>query len=383
MSGGGPLRGPSFRAAPLPGGAAAGCGPGDPVPYTGGMAATRSYQLRSADAQRRIEELLVELAVPAAHRRPLGELLTTVLKMHEDGGALVDLKIANNALKELRHGFRVFAPYRDVRKVTVFGSARVAPDRPISDQARAFGRRMREVGWMVMTGAGSGIMGAAQEGAGREGSFGLNIRLPFEQEPNPWIAGDPKLISFRYFFTRKFFLVREAYAMAFLPGGFGTWDEAFETLTLIQTGKTPVLPVVLLDAPGGSYWRDLLEFVRKEMLTPGMISPEDLGLVRICEDVEDAVAEIQRFYRVFHSMRKVGEVLALRLAHAVPSEMLAAIDEQFADILRGPARLEPGPLPAEGREHPDLPRLVLPFMRSRFARLRPLIDLVNEAPRPV
>lgn len=346
------------------------------------MSAVRRYQLQSEDARQGIERLLEQLAVPARHWRAFSEMLTTVLKMHEDGGALVDLRIANAALKELRHGFRVFAPYREVRKVTVFGSARTKPGDPVSRQARTFGRQMTAEGWMVMTGAGSGVMGAAQEGAGREWSFGLNIRLPFEQEPNPWIAGDPKLISFRYFFTRKFFLVREAHAMAFFPGGFGTWDEAFETLTLIQTGKSPVLPVLLIDAPGGTYWRRLEEFVRYEMLEPGMVAEEDLHLFRVTDSVDDAVAEIRRFYRVFHSVRKVGDVLALRLTRRVPEDTVAAIDARFGDVLHGPAQLEPGPLDGEGDDYPDLPRLVLPFTRSRFARLRPLIDLVNAAPPP-
>jgi uncharacterized protein (TIGR00730 family) len=350
--------------------------------YTVGMSAVRRYRLRSEALQRAIDALVAEMKVPPEQTRAFTEMLTTVLKTHEDGAALIDLKIANAALKELRHGFRVFAPYRHVRKVTVFGSARTAPRDPISRQARAFGRRMTDARWMVMTGAGSGVMGAAQEGAGRQWSFGLNIRLPFEQEPNQWIAGDSKLISFRYFFTRKFFLVREAHAMAFLPGGFGTWDEAFEALTLIQTGKSPALPVVLLDAPGGNYWLRLVEFIRQEMLGRGMIAPEDLGLFRVTDDVDTAVAEIRRFYRVFYSVRKVGDDLVMRLNHPLPPEMVTAIGEQFADILRGPARLEVGPPGAEGDEKIP-PRLVLPFTRFRFARLRALIDFLNTAPGPV
>src|SRR5213596_4260449 len=192
-------------------------------------------------------------------------MLTTVLKLYEDGASTGDLKVTNTALKELRYAYKVFAPYRDVRKVTVFGSARTAPTQSAAMAALMFGRRMVEAGWMVVTGAGAGIMGAAQEGAGGERSFGLNIRLPFEQEANPWIASDPKLITFKYFFTRKLFLVREAHAMAFFPGGFGTCDEAFEALTLTQTGKQPVLPLVLVDEPGGTYWKSFEEFIRGEM----------------------------------------------------------------------------------------------------------------------
>src|SRR5713101_6445171 len=277
--------------------------------YNVNVSPDRHYQLQSDEANRRVDALLEHLRVPEASWRLYSEMLTTVLKLFEDGAGVGDLKIANSALKEIRYGFKVFAPYRQVSKVTVFGSARTPPQHPVSAQAQLFGKRMTDVGWMVITGAGSGVMGAAQEGAGGERSFGLNIRLPFEQEANPWIADDPKLISFKYFFTRKLFLVREAHAMAFFPGGFGTCDEAFEALTLTQTGKQPVLPLVLVDEPGGTYWKRFEEFVRGEMMRTGMISPEDLGLYRITDAVDDAVAEIVSFYRVYHSERYVGDRL--------------------------------------------------------------------------
>jgi uncharacterized protein (TIGR00730 family) len=238
---------------------------------------------------------------------------------------------------------------------------------------------MIDVGWMVITGAGSGVMGAAQEGAGRERSFGLNIRLPNEQEANPWIADDPKLVSFKYFFTRKLFLVREAHAMAFFPGGFGTGDEAFEALTLTQTGKQPVLPLVLVDEPGGSYWKSFEEFVRREMVTKGMISPEDPSLFRITDDAAEAVDEIMRFYRVYHSQRYVVDDLVFRLRRPLPAATLDEINARFTDILDGAAEQAPGPLRAENEEHPDLPRLILPFRRTGFARLRALIDVINQS----
>jgi uncharacterized protein (TIGR00730 family) len=236
---------------------------------------------------------------------------------------------------------------------------------------------MTEGGWMVITGAGSGVMGAAQEGAGRERSFGMNIRLPFEQEANPWIADDPKLISFKYFFTRKLFLVREAWAMAFFPGGFGTGDEVFESLTLIQTGKADIVPVVLVDAPGGVYWKKWLDFVREEMVEGGMISPEDLNLFRVTDSVEEAAAEIERFYRVYHSYRYVGESLVIRLRRAVPPAAVAEISLRFSDILKGPAEQVPHALEAERGEFQELPRLVVPFNRSGFSRLRQLVDFLN------
>jgi uncharacterized protein (TIGR00730 family) len=278
----------------------------------------------------------------------------------------------------MRYGVKVFAPWRSVPKVTVFGSARTAPEHPVSRQASAFGRRMREAGWMVMTGAGSGVMGAAQEGAGRERSFGLNIRLPFEQEANPWIADDPKLITFKYFFTRKLFLVREAHAMAYFPGGFGTADEVFETLTLIQTGKASIVPVLLVDSPGGKYWEGFEEFVRGYMARDGMISPEDLALYRRIEDVAAAVAECERFYRVFHSQRYVGERLVFRLRRPLEAITVEKLSADFSDILSGPIEQTAGPLDGEGGELPGLPRLRLPFNRRNFGRLRLLIDAVNE-----
>ncbi|MCI0548068.1 MAG: TIGR00730 family Rossman fold protein [Candidatus Rokubacteria bacterium] len=343
------------------------------------MSPERRYQLQSEEANRRIDALLEQLQVPVESWRSYAELLTTVLKMYEDQGALFDLKIANAALKELRYGFKVFSAYRGVPKVTVFGSARTPPDHPISKQARAFGQRMTAMGWMVVTGAGSGVMGAAQEGAGRDRSFGLNIRLPFEQEANPWIAADPKLITFKYFFTRKLFLVREADAMVFFPGGFGTCDEVFETLTLLQTGKAPLVPIVLLDAPGGGYWRHLEEFIRSEQVEAGMVAPEDVHLFRRTDDLDAAVEEVTGFFRVYHSQRWVGEWTVLRLNHMIPPAAVEEIGREFADILRGPIEQRSGPLPEEREEFPGLPRLVLPFTRHRFARLRQLVDAVNRA----
>jgi uncharacterized protein (TIGR00730 family) len=337
----------------------------------------RRYQLQSEAANRQIEALMDGLHVPDDSRPFYAQLLTTVLKMHEDGADLGDLKIANSALKELRYAFKVFAPYRDIPKVTVFGSARTPPDSPVSHQARDFARTMVKAGWMVVTGAGGGVMGAAQEGAGGEASFGLNIRLPFEQEPNPWIAEDPKLINFKYFFTRKLFFLKEAYAACLCPGGFGTFDEAFELLTLIQTGKNPIMPVVLLDVPGGEYWLRWEAFLREQMIANGLISPEDRQLYRIMDNVEKAATEIFTFYRVFHSSRFVDEKMVFRIRQPLPSALLLTLQAEYADILHGPLEQHQGPLPTEGEEWPSLWRLVVPFMRSRYGRLRLLIDAIN------
>jgi uncharacterized protein (TIGR00730 family) len=343
------------------------------------VANERRYQLQSEEANRELDALLEGLQVPRETWSYYAQMLTTVLKMFEDGAEVGDLKIANSALKELRYAFKVFAPYRAVPKVTVFGSARTPADHPVSRQAEAFARRMVEGGWMVVTGAGGGVMESAQAGAGREKSFGLNIRLPFEQEANPWIADDPKLITFKYFFTRKLFLLKESSAVCYLPGGFGTCDEAFEVLTLVQTGKAPTIPVVLLDAPGGEYWESWARLVREQMVDKGLIAPEDAHLFRVRDSAEEAVGEVLGFYRVYHSQRYVGDQLVLRLRRPLAEETLGRLQREFDDVLKGPAEAVPGPLPAEGDEYPDLPRLVLPFDRSSYSRLRQLIDFVNRA----
>jgi uncharacterized protein (TIGR00730 family) len=343
------------------------------------MPQERRYQLQAEDANQQVEALLGSLQIPNESRALYAELLTTVLKMFEDRADLGDLKIANRTLKELRYAFKVFSPYRNIPKVTVFGSARTPPTSAISQQARRFADRIVKEGWMVVTGAGGGVMGAAQEGAGREASFGLNIRLPFEQEVNPWIAKDPKLINFRYFFTRKLFFLKEAHAACLFPGGFGTFDEAFEMLTLIQTGKNPIIPVVLLDEPGGDYWQQFLHFIRQQMVTRQFIDADDLNLFQITDEVEEAVAEIRGFYRVFHSARFVANDLVLRLKRPIPAEMLLALGEEYADIIKGPLVQRQGPLLLEGDEWPEHWRLIVPFTRSRYGRLRRFIDALNRS----
>ena len=342
------------------------------------MAEPRRYQLQNDTANRLIAEILDAEDVPAERRGYYQQLLTTALKLYEDGAETGDLKITNTALKELRYAYKVFAPYASVRKVTVFGSARATSSEAATDSARLFGRRMTEEGWMVVTGAGAGIMGAAQEGAAGEKSFGLNIRLPFEQEANPWIASDPKLITFKYFFTRKLFLVKEASGVALFPGGFGTMDETFELLTLMQTGKSAVVPVVLVEAGPKPYWRIWNRWIAGTLVERGLIDAEDTSLFRIVDTPEEAVAEMTGFYRVYHSARIVGDDLVFRLNRPLQAAQLAQVQDKFADILRGAARLEPGPVPKELNEFPELARLILPFDHRSFGRLRQLIDFVNQ-----
>jgi uncharacterized protein (TIGR00730 family) len=338
----------------------------------------RRYQLQVEAANRLISDLLDAEGVPAETRSFFQQLLTTALKLHEDGARTGDLKITNTALKELRYAYKVFAPYRDTRKVTVFGSARTPHTEGTAAAARQFGRLMVEERWMVITGAGAGIMGAAQEGAGGEQSFGLNIRLPWEQDANPWIAADPKLITFKYFFTRKLFLVKEAHAVALFPGGFGTMDESFELLTLMQTGKATIVPMVLMEVGPRPYWHAWDAFLRGALVESGLVAAEDTTLYRIVASVEDAVAEIKKFYRVFHSARIVGENLVFRLQHPLPEAQMPELQRRFEDILKGPATQAPGPIDRELNEFPKLPRLILPFNRNSYARLRQLIDFVND-----
>jgi uncharacterized protein (TIGR00730 family) len=337
----------------------------------------RRYQLQNEAANRLITEILDAAAVPPDRRGYLQHLLTTAVKLHEDGATPGDLRVTNAALKELRYAYKVFAPYRAVRKVTVFGSARTPPTDPAADAAREFGRRMVQAGWMVITGAGAGIMGAAQEGAGGEQSFGLNIRLPFEQDANPWIASDPKLITFKYFFTRKLFLVKEASAVVLFPGGFGTMDEGFELMTLMQTGKSTVVPVVLCESGSKPYWRIWDRFVQGTLVERRLIDREDTAFYRIVDSAEDAVREVTDFYRVFHSYRIVGDDLVFRLTRPLTDDNVKDIQQRFEDLLKGPLDQSPGPLPQEQSELPALPRLIVPFNRSSYARLRRLIDYIN------
>jgi len=305
------------------------------------------------------------------------EIVLSAIRLVRDKTPRGDLKLINSAIKELRHAFHVFAPFEQVRKVAVFGSARTPPEHPAWKQAHEFAERITRAGWMVITGGGDGIMGAAQGGAGREKSFGVNIRLPFEQLANRVIAGDRKLINFRYFFTRKLMFIRQSHAVALFPGGFGTHDEGFEALTLIQTGKSELLPVVFVDEPGGSYWRDWNAYIETHLRDRGLVGPDDTRLYRIADDAEAAVREILRFYANYHSSRYVGDLLVVRLRLAPTPAQLDAINRDFADLVAGGAIEATGALEEEGDAFPSLPRLKLRFNRRDTARLRALIDRLN------
>jgi uncharacterized protein (TIGR00730 family) len=311
------------------------------------------------------------------------EMLVTICRLARDGADRGEVKLLNKALAELRYAFRVFAPYRQTRKVSIFGSSRVPEDHPDFLTAREFARQMRARGWMVITGAGDGIMKAGHGGAGREASFGVAIRLPYEQKTNTIIEGDPKLVNFRYFFTRKLMFMKEASAVALFPGGFGTLDEGFEALTLIQTGKAPLIPLLLVEHRGGRYWQHWRRYVSVELLRAGMISPEDMYLFRLTDDVGAAVAEITRFYRVYHSQRYVGDDLILRLNRPVSPVTLERINDEFAARILTGGRIETCPPPAEeGGECPEKPRLRMRFDKKSFGLLRRLIDTLNSDPDP-
>jgi len=300
-------------------------------------------------------------------------------KLATDHTSRGDLKILSRTLKELQYAFKVFAPYRRMRKVTVFGSARTPADHPAYRQAVAFGQAISRHGWFVITGASSGIMEAGHIGAGRDHAMGLNILLPFEQTANSIIAGDPKLVHMKYFFTRKLMFVKETDAVCLLPGGFGTLDEGLEVLTLLQTGKHDIMPIILLDEPGGDYWASFQKFVDKQLLARGMISPEDLSLYKLTDNVDEAVSEILQFYRVYHSLRYVRSKLVMRLQRPLSEALLETINTNFADILEE-GRFQVGKALPDEHDDPelaDLPRLIFQFDRHNYGRLRQLIDCLN------
>ena len=351
--------------------------------FTAGMT-RRERAFVGSTGDRELDERIVALAREASAAGDpmlLAEMMVTAVRVSrgqvEDG----DFKMMNRALKEMRVAEEVFVRWREFRKVSVFGSARTAPDAPEYRAAVEFAAKMREAGFMTITGAGPGIMAAGNEGAGKADSFGLNIVLPFEATANEFIAGDEKLVEFNYFFTRKLSFVKESSATAGFPGGFGTMDEVFEALTLIQTGKAQVYPIVLVDIPGGTYWKFWEQFVRDHLLRPGLISESDLSLFRVTDDIDEAVDEIVDFYRVFHSYRYVGDKLVMRLMQPLAAGEVARLEKEFADVVKAGGMEQRDALEEEGDEPEmaELKRLVFRHRRRDFGRLRELIDAVNRA----
>jgi hypothetical protein len=329
-----------------------------------------------------LDERVVEL-IDSLGRIPdsdlIFEMIVSALRLAGEPANRGDLKIANAALKEMRHAFNVFAPFRSTRKAAIFGSARTRSVDPLYDQTVRVARRLADEDWMVITGAGPGIMEAGIEGAGPDNSFGVGIKLPFEAATTQFLDGDPKLVVFRYFFTRKLTFIKEADGFVLLPGGFGTLDEAFELLTLVQTGKAQPGPIVLLDVPGGTYWKSWLDFVHRELGTRRYISDDDIDLFKITDDCDEAVEELTTFFHNFHSQRYLDGDLLLRVQRAPDEDGLALLNHDFADIIAKDKMEVVAASKAEiaERDVPDLPRLRFRFDRRSYARLRTLINALN------
>ena len=322
---------------------------------------------------------LIDQLPTLQHGKWIQRALSVLVRLAGEEIDRLDWKILTASIQDMERAFQVFYPYRHVRKVTIFGSARIAPDTPEYKLASEFARYLVQQGFMVMTGAGSGIMEAGHEGAGAEMSFGLNIQLPFEQGANSFIQGDPKLIDFKYFFTRKLFFLRESDAIALFPGGFGTQDEAFECLTLCQTGRSGPVPLVLIDKPGGHYWQDWDAYIRNHLIQRRLISPEDTSLYTVTDDLKVAYEAIDSFYRLYHSSRYVGDLFVIRLKSELSDDQVEQLNENFSDILvKG--RIEKSK--ALPQETPDetagLPRLILYFNQRDFGRIYQLLATISQ-----
>ncbi len=336
--------------------------------------------MEAKDLQERISELIQLVSGPSENEDLVREIMITALTLSKNHATRGDLKIIHTALKEMRYAFKLYAPYKDRLKISVFGSARTRSTEPIYAHAEEFARKIAAAGFMVITGAGEGIMRAVQGGAGRTNSFGMNILLPFEQAANEFIENDPKLMTFKYFFTRKLFFIKEASAIALFPGGFGTHDEGFEALTLLQTGKTNPMPVVFIDSPGGTYWKAWRVYVEDELLSRGLISEEDLNLFKVTDQVDAAVEEIVNFFRNYHSLRFVRDQLVIRLNKPVDPKMIERLNDSFSDILVSGKFIETKALQDEANEPKllALPRIVFNFNRRDFGRLRLMINVLNQ-----
>ncbi len=305
------------------------------------------------------------------------ELIHTATKLLADGADDGELKLISRSIKELRYALKIFRPYQDTPKISIFGSARTQENHPTYQAAATFGKLMADSGWMVITGAGGGIMAAGNGGAGREASFGVSIRLPFETNANEHIVGDPKLINFRYFFTRKLMFMWQSKAVALFAGGFGTQDEGFEALTLIQTGKAPTIPIVMVDAPGLTYWKRWDQYVREELLTAGLINKEDLSLYRVYDNPQDAAQHVMEFYRNYHSQRFVNDTLLFRMHRPLRDAQIDALNEEFADLIKEGKIEQTGPMEQE-KDHRELPRIRFIFAKRAYGKLRMMIDRINE-----
>lgn len=300
------------------------------------------------------------------------------LRMLSDGHNTGQLKLMTRAMKEMRYAYRIFNEYPDARRISIFGSARTPEDHPEYKAAEAFSRAIADEGWMCITGAANGIMKAGMAGMSKENRFGLSIRLPFETQTNHFLEGDPKLIHFRYFFTRKLMFMSHSHAAAVFPGGFGTQDELFEMLTLIQTGRSSIVPIVLVEAPNGNYWPHWKAYVEANLVREAKINKEDQSFYHLASSVEDAVSHIQKFYRRYHSSRYVGEMFVIRLTSPLSQSAIDALNRRFSRLVRS-GKIESQPALPEEKDHLSMPRLVFHHTRADFGLLRQLIDAINES----
>ena len=338
----------------------------------------KSYKTGREDLDKIIADLATR-SLSVNNADLIEEMLTTVVKLGLENDERGDLKLINMALKELRYASKIFIPYRDQRKVVIFGSARTRKDSDEYKMTVKLSELIVKNGFKVITGGGPGIMEAGNKGAGRKESFSLNIKLPFEQQYNPYSAGDEKAVSFKYFFNRKLFFLKESDATVIFPGGFGTLDECFESLTLIQTGKTKPRPIILIDSPDSEYWESLIGFITEKLSEGGFISNNDLSLLIRVNSIEQAVDEIVQFYRVYHSIRYVGDKTIIRLKKPLSSEDINSLNEKYSCILSS-GEIEPSDaLPAEQKDEAflDLPRLVMDFNRHDFGIFHEMLRFLN------
>ena len=341
----------------------------------------RHFQASGIDLKDKIDELTTLAVPPASPNLPLyREMLMTVARMAQADRNRWDAKIMLQTLREMEHAFSTLEQFKRRRKVTVFGSARTPPNHPVYSLARDLGATLAKHNLMVITGAGGGIMAAAHEGAGLENSLGFNITLPFEQGANATVQGSNNLLSFHFFFLRKLFFVKEADGLVLCPGGFGTLDEALEVLTLIQTGKSPLVPVVLLDQPGGTFWTSALTFLQEQLQDNGYILPSDMRLMRLVHSAEEAAEEIAQFYRNYHSSRWIKERYVIRLNHALSEAAMQQLNDEFRDLCMHGDFQQQARCDSE-QDEPELchmTRLAFAFNGRNHGRLRELLDLVNQ-----
>ena len=340
---------------------------------------SKDYEVGLAKIDNLISQL-VKLSGSAQTNSLLREILTTTVKLGRESHDKGDLKLVNSALKELRYSFKIFSPYRSIKKVIIFGSARSKVESAEYKMAEELSQKLSEKGYMIVTGGGPGVMEAGNKGAGLGKDFALNIRLPFEQKPNPYIDEREKLINFKYFFTRKLVFVKETDATAVFPGGFGTLDEGFEMITLMQTGKSRPRPIVLMEPTGSSYWSSWMNFVKRQLVKNKFINKDDLQLFTIVKSTDQAVKCIEDFYRVYHSIRYVSGLAVLRLNRQISEKTLKLINKEFKDILTsGEIKVSPASdKEIQEKEFLNLPRLAMNFNMRDYGRLCELIGMINK-----